>query len=169
MMLHSRIRSLLLVLVVVMTACKKPPAQPPPPPPSGQPAAAKEAQATNVSIAASADVNPDSSQRPSSVVVRIYQLSMDTAFNAAGFFDLFDNEQKTLDKELVGKSVEVTLRPGESTTVPNFFVDPYARFLGVIAAYRDIRNAQWKAVMPRPIPKDVKVTVGKLRIELAAK
>ncbi len=148
-----RVRILALAAAVAMAGCASAPPKP---------------AAVTLTLQASADVNPDSTGRPSPVVVRIYQLKGDAAFSAAEFFALYDDEQKALGSDLIGKSVEATLRPGETNPVPGFTVDPLAGFVGVIAAYRDYRNAQWRIVVPRPT-KSVTVSVGKLRLDITAK
>jgi type VI secretion system protein VasD len=107
------------------------------PPPKPQPVNLK------LNITASADVNPDAQNRPSPVVIRIYQLKDDAAFKGADFFALYDKEEATLAAALVSR-VEFELAPGEKKTV-DYSVSPDTRFVGVAAAYRDIRNAQWRA------------------------
>jgi type VI secretion system protein VasD len=107
------------------------------PPPKPQPVNLK------LNMTASADVNPDAQNRPSPVVIRIYQLKDDAAFKGADFFALYDKEEATLAAALVSR-VEFELAPGEKKTV-DYSVSPDTRFVGVVAAYRDIRNAQWRA------------------------
>jgi type VI secretion system protein VasD len=117
-----------LLAVLIMTGCGKG-APPPPiviaPPPKPAPAA--------LTIAASADANPDDTGRPSPVVVRVYQLKADAAFAGAEFFPLFDDDQKVLGAEK--RIVEVA-------------VSDDARFVGAVAAFRDIRNAEWRVLVP---------------------
>jgi len=118
---------------------------------------------TRLTVAASADTNPDASGRPSPVVVRIYQLKADTAFNAAEFFALFDDEMKVLGPDLIGRS-EYTLAPSERRTM-EVDVSADAKFVGIIAAYRDIRNAQWRTIVQAPLKKDdVTVAVERSRV-----
>jgi type VI secretion system protein VasD len=121
----------LLAACAVLAACA---AAPPPPP---KPVNVK------LSIAVSADVNPDAQNRPSPVVVRIYQLKDDAAFKGADYFALYDTEQATLAAALVSR-VEFELAPGERH-VADFLLSPDTRFIGIAAAYRDIRNAAWRA------------------------
>ncbi|HMK85282.1 MAG TPA: type VI secretion system lipoprotein TssJ [Steroidobacteraceae bacterium] len=115
----------------VLAACSSPPPKPP------QPVSVK------LTIAAGADVNPDSQNRPSPVVIRVYQLKDDAAFKAADFFALYDKEQATLGATLVSRQ-ELELAPAEQRTA-DYSVSPDTRFIGVAAAYRDIRNAEWRA------------------------
>jgi type VI secretion system VasD/TssJ family lipoprotein len=65
------------------------------------------------------------------------------------------------------------LAPGERKQL-QFDVKGEAKFLGVIAAYRDIRNSQWRAVQPAPkkglmdvIKKDgVQVDVARAKVSV---
>lgn len=119
-----------------------------------------------MTIAASADTNPDAGGRPSPVVVRIYQLKADTAFMGADFFALFDDEMKVLGAELIGRD-EFVMAPAERRSV-DVNVSPDARFVGVVAAYRDIRNAQWRVAVPAPLKRDdVTVSVERARVVFA--
>jgi type VI secretion system protein VasD len=112
-------------------------------------AAAPEAKVkASMTIAAAADVNPDAGGRPSPVVVRVYQLKADAAFSDAEFFALFNDEQKALGAELITRD-EFILAPTESRTL-DVTLTPETRFVGAIAAFRDIRNAEWRTVVPAP-------------------
>lgn len=121
----------LLVIHGALVGCSSPPPKPP------QPVNVK------LTLAASPDVNPDGQNRPSPIVVRIYQLKDDTGFKDADYFALYDKEAATLAAALVSR-VEFELAPGEKRTA-DYAVSPDTRFIGVAAAYRDIRNAQWRA------------------------
>lgn len=156
-----RRRGILLVLAALgLAACAS---QPPKP---------VQTQAT---VIASADVNPDSQGRPSPVVVRIYQLSGDAEFNDAGFFALFDNEKATLGSSLIMRD-ERTLFPGQQVPL-NLALAPDARFLGVVAAYRDIRSSRWRAVVGVPeksllkllAQRRISVQIGKDAVTIAVK
>jgi type VI secretion system protein VasD len=119
-----------------------------------------------VALSASADINPDASGKPSPVVVRVYQLKGDAAFAGADFFALFDDEMKVLGPELIGRE-EYVLTPAEHRTV-ELPVAKTARFVGVVAAFRDIRNSQWRVVVPAPLKKnDVTLSVERARVQFA--
>jgi type VI secretion system protein VasD len=120
------------------------------------------------------DANPDSNGRPSPVVVRIYQLKEEGAFNNADYFALMDKEQETLGPSLVERE-EYELQPGETRTL-QLNVPPEARFLGAIAGFRDIRNAHWKAISPTPEKslkdlihtKKLTISFGKAEVKVTA-
>jgi len=136
---HHRARSLAgtFAAVLVMVSCATAPPKP--------------SKAT-VTLAASKDTNPDASGRASPVVVRVYQLKTDAVFAGADFFALFDDDQKVLGQELIGRD-EFVVTPAENRIV-EVAVAKTARFVGVVAAFRDIRNAQWRVVVPAPLEKD---------------
>ncbi len=118
---------------------------------------------TRLTVAATADTNPDANGRPSPVVVRVYQLKADTAFNAAEFFALFDDEMKVLGPDLIGRN-EYTVAPSERRTL-EMDVSADAKFVGILAAYRDIRNAQWRTIVQAPLKKDdVTIAVERSRV-----
>jgi type VI secretion system protein VasD len=102
----------------------------------------------SMSVTVGAAVNPDLTGKAAPVVVRIYQLKDDAAFTAADFFALYDKEQLTLGPALIERR-EFELAPGEQRSF-DYPVPADARFIGAIAAFRDIRNAQWRAVAPAP-------------------
>jgi type VI secretion system protein VasD len=106
-----------------------------------KPAAAK------MMLLAAANVNPDSKGRPSPIVVRLYQLRTEGEFTDAQFFPLYDREKELLAASLITRE-EYTLLPGEQREL-KLEVSPDARFLGVLAAYRD-PGAQWRALSPAP-------------------
>ncbi len=96
-------------------------------------------------VAASA-INPDLGGRPSPVVVRIYALKASSAFENADFFSLYDNEQATLKTDLLARD-ELEMMPGGEKQISREF-PPDVQYLGVVAAFRDIDQAQWRAIAP---------------------
>jgi type VI secretion system protein VasD len=139
-------------------SCAKVPPPPALPAPPALPpitiAAPREAPPTPVRAAmmltAAADVNPDRNQRPSPVVIRIYQLRRDEPFKAAPFEPLYDDDMKTLGEAFLTRD-EFTLKPGERRAVDvELAVD--TRFIGVLAAFRDLTDpaAVWRVVVPAP-------------------
>lgn len=148
---------------MLAAACAKAPPPPAPTAPAAMTIAAAGDATTKapMTIAASQDANPDSSGRPSPVVVRVYQLKTDAAFTAAEFFPLFDDEQKVLGAELISRD-EFVLAPAESRTI-DVALSGETRYVGAIAAFRDIRNAQWRVLVPAP-RSGLTVAVEKARI-----
>ena len=92
---------------------------------------------------AAADLNPDYQGNPSPLVVRFYELKSPTAFNNAGFFDLYDNEAAALGDDLQDRD-ELEFNPGDVLAYERE-LKPETRWVGVMGAYRDIENAGWRA------------------------
>ena len=140
-----------------------------PPPPSLPPitiAAPPEVKTKfAMTLAASADSNPDATGRPSPVVVRVFQLKTDAAFKGADYFQLFDDDQKVLGPELISRD-EYVLAPSEKKTI-DVVVSRDARFVGALAAFRDFRNAQWRGLAPAP-RGSFNVTIERARVVVSA-
>jgi type VI secretion system protein VasD len=119
-----------------LAACGSAPVVEPPPPPV----------TIEVALTASGDINPDVSQRASPLVVRVYELADAAAFSAADFFALWNQEPVVLAAALV-KQHEFVLAPDGTATKP-LTLDPRVQAIGVAAAFRDIRNANWRVVVP---------------------
>lgn len=127
-----------LVLVVLLAGCfgKKPPPVPEMPKPAK----------LDLIVNASADLNPDSTGRPSPLVVRIYALRQMTEFEKADFFALFEKDEQVLAAALA-KREEMILKPGDSVMQPREY-PPDAQFIAVMAAYRDVERSTWRASAP---------------------
>jgi len=158
-------RALVLLIFVglaplISSACAKAP----PAPPTINIAPPVETKiSAQMTLSASSDVNPDGSGRPSPVVVRVYQLKTDGAFSAADFFPLFDDDQKALGPELVSRD-EFILAPAEQKSV-DLTLSGETRYVGAVAAFRDIRNAQWRGLVPAP-RKGLILSIERARIVL---
>ena len=135
------LQGLAAAVLLALAGCASPP---PPPKPT----------LVKATLQASASVNPDARKRASPLVVRIYELKSSAAFDAADFVSLYDRDQATLAAEMVGRE-EFTLRPGESQPWEKT-IGPEVRFIGVMAAYRDIERARWKTLIAvKPNMKNV--------------
>lgn len=97
-------------------------------------------------VNASADLNPDSTGRPSPLVVRIYALRQMTEFEKADFFALFEKDEQVLAAALA-KREEIILKPGDSLMQPREY-PPDTKFVAVMAAYRDVERSTWRASGP---------------------
>jgi type VI secretion system protein VasD len=100
------------------------------------------------SVQAVQNVNPDSEGRPSPLVIKVFQLKAKDKFESADFFPLFDEAQATLGADMLAVE-EMMLAPGDFRPYEGKF-DPQTRFIGVIAAYRDINQAKWKTILEMP-------------------
>ncbi len=133
------------LLALLLAACGTPP---PPPPPV--------VTTLQMSVVAAADVNPDARKRPSPVVVRVYALKSAAAFDSADFFSLFDKDTATLGADLVQKE-EFLMTPGQQKAFP-FKFEPEVKVIAVMAAFRDLENARWRAVQVLNVGKSLELT-----------
>jgi type VI secretion system protein VasD len=148
------VRWLLLGLVVgpLVSACGS---KPPPP------------TIVQLTVKAAPNINPDAENRASPVVLRAYQLVATDGFDKADFFQLYDKDAATLGAGLADRQ-EIALAPGETKTVTLEF-KPNAKFLGIIAAFRSIDRATWRADAPVPPNQTTSLTatVDALTVKLA--
>jgi type VI secretion system protein VasD len=116
-------------------------------------------------VVAAAQVNPDNRKRPSPVVVRVYELKATTAFDSADFVSLFEKEQAVLGPDLVLRE-EFVLRPGETKTI-NKTLSPDTRFIGVLAAFRELERSRWHVAVPVAVGKnnEMSIKLGDVAIE----
>jgi len=112
------------------------------------PAGPPQPFSATVTIEAAAAVNPDAQGRPSPVYVRLYQLKDAGAFTNAAYEVLKAQEPATLGASVVAHE-ELPLAPGDTREL-QIKIEPETRFIGVIADFRDIANAQWRAVTSAP-------------------
>lgn len=97
-------------------------------------------------IVTSEHLNPNAEGVPSPLVVRIYELKSTAKFNNTDFFSLFDDDTQALGADLLAKD-EFHFNPGESNTIQRR-LDPATRFIGVMAAFRDLEKSIWQATAP---------------------
>jgi len=125
---RANVRVLLLVAAMVLvTAC----------------AGAPKPVVVKSEISAVEELNPDYQGRPSPVKIIMFQLSAADAFDNADFFSLFEPEPSVLGGDMLART-EMLLQPGESREWEAEF-DEGTSVIGVVAAFRDIENAQWRA------------------------
>ena len=119
---------------------------PPPPPP--KPVLVVPSRQLQLAIEAGDLLNPDTMNRPSPVVVRVYLLRAEITFGAADFYSLFERDAATLGADLLARE-ELQLRPGRVVSINREF-PPEARFLGVVVAFRNVERSTWRALSNLP-------------------
>lgn len=144
---------LLAVVLATLIACMTPP----PPPPTR----------LQMTVEASPDANPDQAGRPSPVVVRVYELTGPSSFREGDFFQLFEQPEATLGSDLRDVS-DVVVAPGGRETLSRE-LSPDTRYIGILANFRDIDQAQWREgfVVPVHETTSVNVRVGRLDVSVA--
>lgn len=96
-------------------------------------------------LTASDRLNPDLHGRPSPIVVRLIELKNPVAFETIDFFSLYERPKESLAPDIVA-SEELELRPGERLDL-KLNVDSGSRYVGVLAAYRDLPETKWRYVV----------------------
>jgi type VI secretion system protein VasD len=96
----------------------------------------------NLKLTASDQLNPDLNGRPSPIVVRLFELKHPVAFENADFFSLYERAKESLAPDMV-TTEELELRPGETVEL-KLSVQEGSRYVGVLAAYRDLPDTKWR-------------------------
>lgn len=99
---------------------------------------------TQLQIEPAININPDARDRPSPLVIRVYELSAENAFQNSDFFKLYDDAEHALGKDLISVD-DIVVRPGKVHKHP-MSLDSRTRYIGVLAAFRDIQNAEWRVL-----------------------
>lgn len=100
-----------------------------------------------LSVNVQKNVNPrinekkESESRP--VVIRVYELKSLATFNESDFFSVRDRYKEVLSNELLN-SEEFYLIPNQKLRLTRP-LNLDTRYIGVVAAFREIETAQWKA------------------------
>lgn len=100
---------------------------------------------SDLEITANHNINPDSNGRPSPVVVYVFELTSNTLFESQDFFSIYEESEKVLGPDLVNK-YEISLTPGQKETY-QASMSPKTEYLGIVAAFRDIENSNWRRVI----------------------
>ncbi|WP_313087886.1 type VI secretion system lipoprotein TssJ [Pseudomonas sp.] len=100
----------------------------------------------DLSLQGSVRLNPDLNGRPSPIVIRLLELKHPVAFENTDFFSLYQRPKEALSPDLVIQE-ELELRPGEQRDL-KLFVQDGSRYVGVLAAYRDLPESSWRFVIP---------------------
>lgn len=96
-------------------------------------------------ILTSSHLNPNADGEPSPIILRLYELRSVGKFQNSDFFSLFDDETNTLANDLVVRE-EFRFNPNETKTL-NRELNPATRYIGISAAFRDLEEANWRAVL----------------------
>ncbi len=97
-------------------------------------------------IEAADSINPDINGRPSSVVVRVFQLSNQINFENASYDDLFASANNTLGTEFISVD-EYLIDPGARKEI-EAQISENAKFIGVVVGYRSIDMVTWRTISP---------------------
>lgn len=100
----------------------------------------------DLTLEGSPELNPDLNGRPSPIVLRLMALKHPVAFENADFFSLYQRPREALAPDLLTVE-ELELRPGETRDL-KLSVEDGTRYVGVVAAYRNLPETSWRYVIP---------------------
>jgi type VI secretion system protein VasD len=133
----------------------------------------KESADLDISIASDRDLNTDPKGRGAPVLLRVYELRTDVAFQDADFFALQNTDKAALGPDLLAVD-QFIVRPGESRKILRKS-HPETTSIGIFAAYRDLPNAVWRVSYKMPPAADaswyravIPANKAKLKIDLQA-
>ncbi|UDM51910.1 type VI secretion system lipoprotein TssJ [Cupriavidus sp. MP-37] len=129
----------LIAVSVLGSACSTAPAQ-------------REQMKLDLAVTAKDTVNPDDKGRPSPVLVRIYELKTDSAFENADYYSLEKSDKTLLTQDLLARD-EFILRPGESRDIERK-LNPDTQAIGILVGYRELGKATWRSVYQLPTAPD---------------
>jgi type VI secretion system protein VasD len=111
---------------------------PPPPPPT----------VVSLTLRAAPDVNQTEGGEARPVSVRVFRLASVDDFLERGFFELDSDSQAVLGGDLIAEDT-FTLAPGAVQVYQRQFEED-ARFVAIMAAYRNIDSANWRGIFDVP-------------------
>ncbi len=108
-------------------------------------------------VSASHDINPDSAGVPAPVVLRLYELTTDQAFESADFIRLYEQDSAALGDSLIRRRQLSGVVPGEQVE-QQLVLDASTRYIGLLAEFYQYESAAYKVIVPitaRNVFKDV--------------
>jgi len=125
----------------------------------------KEPARVAVTLNAAANVNPDPSGKPLSVVVRVYQLKDKGRLESADYNAIFRTDKETLSDDFLAVQERV-VKPSTSEIL-EIQANPMAKYVGVVALFRSPTGDTWRRLIPVGGKKQsIKLTVREQAIEL---
>jgi type VI secretion system protein VasD len=122
-LLHPGKLLLLIALLTLTAACSPPQAR--------------------LTISSTANLNPNDSDEPLPVMVNIYQLSDNKAFEEASFEDLWKKDLTTLGDSMLTKET-LTLNPASQERLV-FERHAQAKYIGAMAIFRKPEKQAWRS------------------------
>lgn len=151
-MTNSRRKFLLLPAALLLTYCG-----PAPKPPA----------VLTLTMVGGADQNPDPGGAAAPIAVKVYQLTAAAKFESSDWTALTEHEQGTLGLDEAAVAQQFVVAPGETQT-KTFELKTGVQNIGIVALYRDIDHAQWRALAPAAGsgPTNLTLKIAKLAVTL---
>ncbi|UEP23358.1 type VI secretion system lipoprotein TssJ [Burkholderia ambifaria] len=129
----------------------------------------KQVKVLDVDLTARAALNPDDAGRPTSVAVRVYQLTDRKMFDAASYDDLLKNDRTVLAQDLQA-DMSATVSPGASSSLSQP-MQRETKYVAIVALYRVPGAAEdWKKVVEKKRldpDKPLRIGLTSDRLEMA--
>ncbi|CAN5887494.1 hypothetical protein BH11PSE13_BH11PSE13_39440 [soil metagenome] len=106
--------------------------------------AQKEQAKLDISIEAARDLNTDIKGRGAPMLLRVYELKSDIAFQEADFFALQNTDKAVLGADLLAVD-QFIMRPGETRKIQRKS-NPETTAIAIFAGYRDLPTSVWRVV-----------------------
>ena len=113
----------------------------------------KEQAKLDISITADSQLNQDLLGRGTPMLLRVYELKSEVAFQEADFFALQNTDKAALGADLLAVD-QYIIRPGETRKILRKS-HPETTAIGIFAGYRDLPSATWRVVHKMPPAADV--------------
>jgi len=95
-------------------------------------------------VTAASTLNSTTGHEAGQVLVKVYQLKDTNAFQHASFEDLWKRDVAVLGYSIL-RQTQFMVQPGSSVDMP-IERNTAARYLGVVAIFKDPQGEQWRAV-----------------------
>lgn len=102
---------------------------------------AKEPARLEIAIQAADDLNIDLKGRGAPMLLRVYELKSDVAFQEADFFGIQNTAKAVLGPDLLSVD-QFIIRPGETREIKRKS-NPETTAIGIFAGYRDLPNPSY--------------------------
>lgn len=135
---------------------------------SSQPPAATMTYKMPIKIELGDDINPYGDNTAHSVVLRLYQLTENGAFENSAFIDLYEKDRQLLGDSLVDVLYLEPQLPGRIIQ-QDFDIQQQTRYLAVLAEFADYGNAVGKGLVQlgeKPESAEMVIRVSGLRVSI---
>lgn len=114
----------------------------------------------DLSIRANSGLNPNSQNKPSPLVLRVYALKNSEKFQDLDLPDILNQDlKKTLSEDFLTLD-EMIIHPGQNTPwEKDYSVHEGLSFIAIVAGFRDYKNSTWKEIINVKGSKNVKLEI----------
>lgn len=103
----------------------------------------------------SSDQNPNAQNQAAPIQIMVFQLKAKDKFEAADYFGLQQQADALLGDQLLSQDALMLLPEAEQNIEAAGHVE--ARYVGIVAGFRELNQSQWRLVVPLPEAKSTNV------------